>query len=166
MKFKASFDTTTKIISLIATVLVLVIFTFLWMNLKDAGIMRISLMVFVTFLALVMPYGLSVTYYQINNEALSVCRPFGKKQFPITTLTSATIIDPKLLRWSWRVFGSGGLFGYYGRFSNKHFGMMTWFLTRRNKVVYLQLENGKKIMISPDDPEGFIREYNLLKGIQ
>ncbi|AHF18004.1 PH domain-containing protein [Niabella soli] len=166
MKFKASFDTTTKIISLIATLLVVVIFTFIWMSLKDAGVIRILLMIFVTFLALVMPYGLSITRYGIDNEALSVCRPFGKKQFPLATVTSASIIDPKLLRWSWRVFGSGGMFGYYGRFSNKHFGMMTWYLTSRNKVVYLQLENGKKIMISPDDPEGFLREYHLLKGIQ
>lgn len=167
MKFSASYDDNTKVITILAAVLILLVLASMWVSLKAAGSMlSVLLILLAAFIALIMPYGFSVKQYELNNETLSICRPFGKKQFAFTTLTSASIIDPRLLRWSWRVFGSGGMFGYYGRFSNKQFGAMTWYLTRRDKVVYLQLVTGKKIMISPDDAESFIREYNLLKGIQ
>lgn len=54
-----------------------------------------------------------------------------------------------------RIFEVGGLFGYFGKFSNKKNGVMTWYCTRRNKLVMVTTEN-EKIILSPDGSEAFI----------
>ncbi|MGJ7030306.1 PH domain-containing protein [Niabella hirudinis] len=165
MDFSASYDRTTKTITILVAVLMLAVLTSMWFSLKGAGTwLPLLFMAVVSFLSLVMPYGFSVKKYQLSNEALIICRPFGNKRIRLTTLGSVNNIDPKLLRWSWRIFGSGGMFGYYGNFSNRQLGTMKWFMTRKDKVVLIETENHKKIVLSPDDPEAFVNTFKMLSG--
>ncbi|MBZ4190210.1 PH domain-containing protein [Niabella beijingensis] len=165
MEFSASYDKTTKLITALIGVLMLAIMAFIWTGLKTAGSMLpVLFMVLAVVFSLFLPYGLSVKKYRIDGEALIICRPFGEKQFPLATLAAATIIGPEQLRWSWRVFGSGGLFGYFGTFRNKQLGTMTWYLTRRDRLVLVTTVKNRKLVLSPDDPERFIKTYQQLKG--
>lgn len=161
MDFSASYDKTTKIITVLVSVLMLVVLASMWISLKAAGTwLPLLFMAAVSFLAIIMPYGFSVKKYQLSNEELVICRPFGNKQFPLTTLASAVVIDPKLLRWSWRIFGSGGMFGYYGTFGNKQLGTMKWYMTRKDRVILITTVSNKKILLSPDDPDAFVKGYH------
>jgi len=157
MEFSASYDKATKVITALIVVLMLVVLASMWISLKAAGpLLPLLCMAGAGFLAVLMPYGFSVKKYQLNNEALIICRPFGNKHILLTTLRSAAVIDPKLLRWSWRIFGSGGMFGYYGTFGNKQFGTMKWYMTRRDRAVLITTVQNRKLVLSPDDADAFV----------
>ncbi|WP_300596801.1 PH domain-containing protein [Niabella sp.] len=164
MKFSASYDLSTKIITASVTLLLLTVLGITGIYEKAVRGFPLVLLLLICILTLVLSFGLSVKKYRISNEKLTICRPFGNKRIPLTTLVSAKVIDPKLLRWSWRIFGSGGMFGYYGIFGNKQLGTMKWYMTRKDKAVLLETVNHKKIALSPDDPDGFVNTYQMLSG--
>jgi hypothetical protein len=56
-----------------------------------------------------------------------------------------------------RTFGVGGLFGYFGKFSNTKIGRLTMYATRRNNSVLIETTS-KKIILSPDDPIELVRQ--------
>ena len=58
-----------------------------------------------------------------------------------------------------RVFGIGGLFGYFGRYN----GTEKWLVTNRHKKVKLETEAGI-FVISPEEPDDFIAYINRLKN--
>ncbi|MCF3109717.1 PH domain-containing protein [Niabella sp. CC-SYL272] len=164
MDFTASYDKATKIITALVGMLMLLVLVSMWMGLKTAGTwFPLLFMVVVSFLSVILPYGFSITKYQMNQEELIICRPMGNKKIALTSIASAAIIDPKLLRWSWRIFGSGGMFGYYGTFGNKHLGTMRWYLTRKDQVILITTITNKKLLLSPDDADAFIQQYNQLR---
>ncbi|HRN47649.1 MAG TPA: PH domain-containing protein [Niabella sp.] len=156
MKFDASYSLRVKII----TTAVIILFLGL-------GIMQISPALRVdVFLALSAPtlfliilvvtYGLSVTKYEISSYELVICRPFKNKIIPKKDITSAERIYKQDLKWTFRVFGSGGLFGIYGNFFNKKIGTMNWFVTREDRLILIKTSIGKKYVVSPDEPEKFL----------
>jgi hypothetical protein len=65
-------------------------------------------------------------------------------------------------RLAFRTFGSGGLYGYLGRFrlGGGTSGPATAYVTDRGKLVVLDLD-GRRIAISPDDRDGLV---GLLRG--
>ncbi|MFM7328528.1 MAG: PH domain-containing protein, partial [Bacteroidota bacterium] len=71
---------------------------------------------------------------------------------------------PKKLRWSIRLFGSGGLFGYFGKFRNSTFGTMNWYATRLGKFVVIILRSGEKFVVTPDD-ESFAAHLRSATGL-
>jgi len=156
MKFDASYSLKVKII----TTAVIILFLGL-------GIMQISPALRVdVFLALSAPtlfliilvvtYGLSVKYYKINSYELVICRPFKDKIILKEDITSAERIYKQDLKWTFRIFGSGGLFGIYGNFFNKKIGKMNWFVTREDQLILIKTSNGRKYVVSPDEPERFL----------
>jgi hypothetical protein len=57
------------------------------------------------------------------------------------------------------LFGSGGLFGYYGLFRTRALGRSTWYVTnRKNRIVLIA--GAKTFVLSPDDVDGFLRALN------
>ena len=62
------------------------------------------------------------------------------------------------LKWTIRTFGVGGLFGYFGKFRNSKIGTMTWYATMRNQAILINLKDGQRIVITPDNPESLIVE--------
>lgn len=165
MDFSATYDKSTKVITALVIVLMLAVLASMWISLKAAGTwLPLLCMAVVSFLSILMPYGFSVKQYRIDNEALIICRPFGNKRIPLTSLVAATPIDPTSLRWSWRIFGSGGMFGYYGTFGNRQLGTMKWYMTRKDHAVLITTVTNKKLVLSPDDVDAFIKAYNQVRN--
>ena len=54
-----------------------------------------------------------------------------------------------------RLFGNGGLFGYYGLFQTTRLGKSTWYVTNRDRTVII-VTSAKTFVVSPDDVEGFL----------
>ena len=76
-----------------------------------------------------------------------------------STIAGIQEVSSETLRPSIRVFGVGGLFGYYGFFSNLKLGNFRMLATRRDHAVLIETENGKKWVITPDDPKAFVMEF-------
>lgn len=52
-----------------------------------------------------------------------------------------------------RVCGSGAFFGWWGWFRNKELGRFMMYAGNLDKLIYVELINGKKYVFSCDDPQ-------------
>lgn len=109
---------------------------------------------------IIIPPFYTIFGYSIEGENLVIHRPGWTKEFDLTRLQKAEV-DNKAMKWSWRLLGNGGLFGYIGTFSNKRLGVYKLYATNRYKCVVLELEN-RKLVISPDSPNDFVKEVKEL----
>jgi hypothetical protein len=145
MSFSASYDRTTKIVSSI------VCLGFLAMNFAVHSIALICLSLLIMFLG----YAYSPRRYALDGRAILVTRLVGTMRIPLDDLREARKATPDDFRGCIRLWGSGGLFGYYGLFSTTKLGKSTWYVTNRSNAVVL-ITAAKTILFSPDDPSGFL----------
>ncbi|MBS4044542.1 MAG: hypothetical protein KGZ59_12085 [Chitinophagaceae bacterium] len=68
-------------------------------------------------------------------------------------------LEKEKLKGTIRTFGVGGLFGYFGKFYNNKIGVMTLYATRRSNYVLIKTSANKKIILTPDNPEDFVKEF-------
>lgn len=101
-------------------------------------------------------YALSPRCYAVSSSVLVVKRRLWRSVAisleSIRELRPATVED---FRGALRLWGNGGVFGYYGVFQTAKLGKCRWFLTNRNNVVVLVTEE-KTVLVSPDDVQGFL----------
>ena len=74
-------------------------------------------------------------HYQVLEDTLIIHRQIADVKIERSEIKSVELLDKEMLQSTIRVFGVGGLFGYYGKFANTKMGMMTWYATRRDKAV-------------------------------
>ncbi|MDR6804480.1 hypothetical protein J2Y45_001748 [Dyadobacter sp. BE34] len=160
MKYSASLDNTTKIITTAITILF-------------AGILIYELQTFtrgeqtgliITSAILAITYGSAYAYrptgYTITEHELIIHRPINTVRYAREKLESVQVIEKKDLQFTIRTFGVGGLWGYYGYFYNSVYGRMVWFITRRDHLVLIKTANKKTILLSPDDIDSFTNELS------
>ena len=153
MKYKASLDKTAIIITILVSLLfgALTILNF---------ILPLAILLLIVYLIC---WHLKPLSYEIKADQIIIRRLIKSVHINRTDLVNLTLIDKNKLSGTIRTFGVGGLFGWYGKFSNNELGDMTWYLTRRDKPILIISKAGKKILISPDDAEGFSKEYTNSK---
>jgi hypothetical protein len=143
--FSASPDRTTKVISTVVFVI-----------LGLAAFATQSIMMAVLGLAVIaVSYAYSPRSYEVAQPHLIVCRLMGPVRIPldgIRELRAATADD---FRGCIRLWGNGGLFGYYGLFRTSKLGKCTWYVTNRANAVVL-ITAAKTVVLSPDDVDRFV----------
>ncbi|MEN9549889.1 MAG: hypothetical protein RIR12_2480 [Bacteroidota bacterium] len=165
MIFTTSLDLFCKIVTAVVTVLFAVIIYAQILQISEVGYAApVSFSAF-----LILMYGLVFLYrpikYVVDEDNITIKRVIASKRILLSNIASITAVKKKQLRWAIRLFGVGGLFGYWGSFSNGEFGRMTWYATNLNKAVMIESKNGKQIMITPNDVDGFINQVqNKLVG--
>ena len=152
MHSTATLDKLAKII----TVFILLLLLFIGYQILDRGEGPVTIgraiLDSLLFFVVVFCYFYSTKGYSIQNGKLVIERPIGKKVISLKKLKG--IYDYKKIEkgFTMRTFGNGGLFGYFGYFTNDKIGRFKLFSTKR-KDFYI-LDFGKeKIGISPDQPE-------------
>ncbi len=159
--YKTSFDTLTKIITAAITVLFALLIVLHITLLKDVGkfapVLTVVLLVSIYLIA----YLFHPVSYELTADKLIIKRPVSSLVIPRNTIKSTEQLSDGSLTGSIRTFGVGGLFGYYGKFANSKFGSMSWYATRRNKLVLLRTNDDKKIILTPDEAEKFVTELTL-----
>ncbi len=162
MKFKASMDKTTTILTATISVLFIVIIIFQFLTIYNTS----KWVVLITYSFLIILYLIVVLfkprYYNLNYEELIINRFIGNVSIRKSGIKSVEIIDKEKLKGSIRTFGVGGLFGYFGKFYNSTFGAMTWYATKRSNYILIKTTSNKKIIITPNNPEGFVKEFYKL----
>lgn len=102
-----------------------------------------------------------VKSYVLTPNALEIVRKAGVKSFPQASLKSATPVTTKELGFGIRLFGSGGWAGYFGTFFYRNIGKTKVFATDRKKLILLRTQDDRRILISPEDTEGFLKALRL-----
>ena len=100
-------------------------------------------------------YAWSPTGYEIDGGDVVIRRLIGNVRIPVSGIREVRIATRDDLSGSMRLFGSGGLFGYYGLFRNSKLGNSDWYVTDRSHAVVLT-GDCEPAIVSPDDQAAFI----------
>ncbi len=143
--YSASYDRTTKIISLAVGVF-----------LPGLGLYTGNpYLTGLGVLILLGAYAYSPRRYSLDGRSIVIHRLAGNVSLPLGGLRRANRAAAEDLRGCIRLWGSGGLFGYYGLFRTPSLGRCTWYVTNRAKMVVVET-SGKTVLVSPDDADGFL----------
>src|ERR1700722_10764947 len=155
MVFAVHYDRTTKIVSSI----VCLGFLGVTMAVHSAALACLSLALMLA------AYAYSPRGYRVDGRAILVQRLAGTVRISLDDVRGARKTTPEDFRGCLRLWGSGGLFGYYGLFRTAKLGRSTWYVTSRNNSVVVITE-AKTVLFSPDDPDGFLAAIRAVAPIQ
>ena len=99
--------------------------------------------------------------YILTTEKLIIHRPLLNVKINRDEIKSIEQIAKEKPGNTFRTFGVEGLFGYFGKFANTKLGSMTWYAMREDKAVLITTSDNKKILLTPDNPEEFVANFNL-----
>ena len=94
--------------------------------------------------------------YHINAKDLVVSRLGPDLVIPLRSIEKVTEFETSIPK-SLRVMGSGGLFGYFGRFHNGDLGSYRAYGRRARPTVLLDTTDGR-IVLTPDSPDLFVQK--------
>jgi hypothetical protein len=158
--YKTSLDNLAKGITIGVTILFAIIIVGQFSIIKDEG----RTVPIYTAVASLLIYFISFAFrpisYILTKDKLIVHRPFKDVRIDRVNIRSVELLDKEQLGWNIRIFGVGGLFGYFGKFANRKFGSMTWYATRRDRTVLLVTIDNRKIVLTPNDPGKFVADFN------
>ena len=94
-----------------------------------------------------------------NDEKIKVVRLFGSLKVPLNEVVEIRRISYSDIDNSISTFGSGGLFGYLGRFKNNRLGNYTMYATELNNLILIRTNN-KKYVFSCSCSKEFVDYVN------
>ncbi len=104
-----------------------------------------------------MAYAASPLGYAIDNHGLYVERKALKTvKIPLSQITKVRYLPRPALQGAIRVYGTGGLFGWAGRYRIPNLGTVTMHATNLDQLIIIQRRYRKPIVISPADSEAFL----------
>jgi hypothetical protein len=92
--------------------------------------------------------------YAIRGDRLTIERWIGSIEIPLASIRGVELLPAERVRDSLRTLGSGGYFGYYGRFRNETLGAYRMYATRGDGYVLVRAD--KPYVLTPDSPERFV----------
>jgi hypothetical protein len=143
--FSASYDRMTKIISALVCVLLVAIGIFT----------KIFAVAALGWLVIAICYAYSPQGYEVAERSVIVRRLIGRARIPLEEIREIRTATTDDFRGCIRLWGSGGMFGYYGLFRTSKLGTCRWYVTNRAKAVVL-VTAAKTTVFSPDDIDGFL----------
>ncbi len=152
--FTASYDTTAKVVS----TAVCVVLTGISAAIGSA--VGLAILAIVIFLA----YAYSPRGYSLAEGFIVVDRLIGTVRIPIESVREIRKAAESDLRGGVRLWGSGGLFGYYGLFWTSALGKSTWYVTNRENAVIVMTDR-KTLLFSPGDVDGFLAAISATPGV-
>jgi hypothetical protein len=156
--FSASMDSFAKNITSILPLIILV-FVLIPLNSKNENDIIESIIPFaIVFLVYLFCFLYRPIDYRTTDNKLIINRLIKKVILDKSEILNVVLLTNEDLKWTIRTFGVGGLFGYFGKFRNSKIGNMTWYATRRNQAILINLNDGQRIVITPDNPESLIVE--------
>jgi hypothetical protein len=150
MDYKASTDMTVKVLSIGVTILFgFIIYRVLAFQSKAPLIFygTISIISIIYFAS----FGLCTWAYRTDEKSLTIVAPFYNKTFSKEDIQTAELVDSGKLGSMIRTMGNGGLFGYYGWYNSSNIGSFFYYGTQRKNRILIQMKNGEKYIITPDD---------------
>jgi hypothetical protein len=158
MVFKTSLDKLAKVVTAVITILFTAIIFLQLIFIQDFG----NTSSIITITTLLISYFIAFIFrpisYIILDEFLVIHRPLLDIKIALNEIENMVVLDSQELKGTIRTFGVGGLWGYWGSFANSRIGAMKWYATRMSNAVLITTGNNKKIVLTPDDPELFVKK--------
>jgi hypothetical protein len=99
--------------------------------------------------------------YVLTERHIEVRRLGWSTLLPLAGLVAVSG-EPEGFRGSVRVFGNGGLFAISGWFWNRRIGRFRAYATDPSRVVLLRYQDGKNVVVTPNDVQHFIVRVRTL----
>lgn len=156
MRYSASFDTLTKIITIVCCLIIAVVIVAMSQSLISAqyfsGAFYSKLLLMLFLIAIPLGcYLFSTKEYRIYDNKLIIVRPIKSLVIELKDIKDVRLGDANDFSRMIRTMGVGGFFGYYGRYFTKRLGTIYLYTTQRRNRILLITNKGLKIVISPDD---------------
>lgn len=153
MEYRASYDSSTKWITGIVIIFLLGIGSAGFISFsKTSNTLYYQIGIFLfSLLTLIGAWIFSILTYTLTEDFLIIHRPIGSVKIPIKEIKEIRHLDKFNMFGTIRTFGSGGLFGYYGKFYIPKLGHVNMFCTQRIHQILIITKDEKKRIISPDD---------------
>lgn len=165
MIYKTSLDKVAKGITIGVTILFAAVIIGEFSIIKDEG----KALPIYTTAALLLIYFIVFAFrplnYTLTSDQLIISRLFPNVSIDRNDIKSLELLNEQDIRSSVRTLGVGGLFGYFGKFANLKLGSMTWYATRTDRTVLVRTVDERKIILTPDEPEKFVADFNALTPI-
>jgi hypothetical protein len=113
---------------------------------------------FLVFPLIILAWAIHPVYYEITTTSIKVKRPVGSIEYPLHMIEEVRPILTSELGFRFRLFASGGLFGYLGFYHSAKIGQFVMWCTNQEELIMITCA-GKKIIISPSDSAAFYYEY-------
>lgn len=92
----------------------------------------------VGFMVIVVTFAHTPRYLSIDRDRIVCKKMIGSVEIPVSMVISMEAIPPAVLKGSIRIFGSGGMFGYLGRFRNRAVGPYTMYATSSRNLLMVK----------------------------
>lgn len=99
----------------------------------------------------------------IESNKITLHRLIGSINIPFKDIIELKAIPNSETAYSIRIFGSGGLFGYLGKFRNKNLGNYTMYATNLNELILVRT-NRKTYVFSCKNRDEFIESFQKNKN--
>jgi hypothetical protein len=99
---------------------------------------------------------LRIRGYLLNSQRLLIQYGWSGRQVPLNEIESVEPVR-EVFRGSFRTFASGGLWSFLGRFRSSRFGSFSAYVSDPARAVLIATKK-RPLVVSPDDPAGFISE--------
>jgi hypothetical protein len=123
--FSASYDSTSKAVSAVVCLILIVV----------AWVVHIVFVALLFPLLICLAYAYSPRGYLLSGQAIVVKRLIGNIRVPLADIREIRAGTPDDFTGCLRLWGNGGLFGYYGLFRTAKLGKCYWYVTNRSKTV-------------------------------
>ena len=144
------------------TIIILVASTyFIWTDDFPSSMLWLKYTLIVVFIATIIGgLGYMPIRLTIGNDKIILHRLFGAINIPIKDIIAIKAIPNSETAFSIRTFGSGGLFGYLGKFKNKKLGYYTMYATDINELILIRTAR-KTYVFSCRNRDKFIESVKL-----
>lgn len=103
-------------------------------------------------------YASSPLSYRLDERMLRIeRRALWPVNVPLSQVTAYGPLYRTALQGAIRLYGTGGFFGWSGRYQAKMIGKCSMHATNLDRLIMIQRRHRRPLLISPDDPEAFLR---------
>lgn len=96
------------------------------------------------------------TGFAVANGEIVVTRLVHSIRVPLGNIRAIALPATRAKGFSIGIFRVEGIYGTFGSYWNRHWGRFHVYITDYTKRVEIRLLNGSRIIVSPDDPSGFV----------
>lgn len=162
-RFTATIDSLSRTLTFVVIVVLIIPFITIGSQYMKLGDPLLLIGPVITIVALTAVFLYRIKGYGLDAAGLHIDRLVKPVTIPFQSIEGIMPITAKELGLGIRAFGSGGFFGYLGKFYYRTHGWITLYVTDRSKMLLITLAGDRKVIISPDDTAGFIAAFNDLK---
>ncbi|MCI0572984.1 MAG: PH domain-containing protein [Myxococcaceae bacterium] len=160
MHYAAPWSRSLRVTTAIATVILVVVAGMSAAIARRVGFVSLEVAILaISGGALVLTWALAPRGFSVGHGVLRVERRLRPVVVPLTQVHALGTLPPGGLRGALRLAGSGGMFGYFGRFWSRSLGSFRMYATRTDGLVWLDA-GPERFVCSPDDPDRFVREVH------